>query len=66
MQGSVKWFSDRKGYGFITDENGVDRFFHHSDIFSNREFKSLPDGASVQFDGEESEKGPVAKNVTAV
>ena len=64
--GVVKWFNDSKGYGFITpDESGKDLFVHHSAI-SGEGFKSLPEGAKVQYDANQGEKGPEAKNVTLV
>ena len=61
--GTVKWFNDAKGYGFITpDEAGKDLFVHHSAIGGDG-YKSLPEGAKVEFDAAEGEKGPEAKNV---
>ena len=61
--GSVKWFDDRKGYGFIEQEEGPDVFVHHSGI-SGDGFKSLKEGDKVSFDIEEGKKGPAAVNVT--
>jgi len=64
--GTVKWFSDAKGYGFITpEEGGKDVFVHHSSI-SGEGYKSLSEGAKVQYDAVEGAKGPEAKSVVAV
>ena len=60
--GIVKWFNDRKGYGFIQQENGEDIFVHYSSI-NMPGFKSLAEGEQVTFEVEESDRGPVAKNV---
>ena len=62
-EGIVKWFSERKGYGFIEQEDGPDIFVHFSSI-SMPGFKTLADGDRVNFDVEENDRGPVAKNVT--
>ena len=61
--GIVKWFDERKGYGFIEQEEGPDVFVHHSWINATG-FKSLNDGDSVTFDVEQGQKGPAAVNVT--
>ncbi len=61
-QGTVKWFNDRKGYGFIQPENGEDLFVHHSSIQSAG-FKSLNDGDAVEFDVAPGRKGQQAVNV---
>ena len=61
-EGTVKWFSDQKGYGFIEQEEGPDIFVHHSDIDMSG-FKSLAEGDRVSFEIGEGAKGPAAKNV---
>jgi CspA family cold shock protein len=62
--GTVKWFNNDKGFGFITpDEGGKDLFVHHSAI-NGSGFRSLADGAKVQYDSEDGPKGPKAINVT--
>ena len=60
--GTVKWFNDRKGYGFIEQEDGPDVFVHHSGI-EGVGFKSLREGDRVTFDIEQGKKGPSAINV---
>lgn len=66
MRGTVKWFDARKGYGFITPDNGSkDVFVHHSEI-QMEGFKSLNDGDEVEFDIVQDQKGPKAANVTKV
>ncbi|HEY3945107.1 MAG TPA: cold-shock protein [Solirubrobacteraceae bacterium] len=64
--GTVKWFSDEKGYGFITpDDSDKDLFVHHSAIQGNG-FKSLAEGAKVSYNAERGPKGPAAANVQAL
>jgi CspA family cold shock protein len=62
-QGKVKWFSDKKGFGFIEQEEGDDIFVHFSAITMSG-FKTLAEGDRVSFDIEKGERGPSAKNVT--
>lgn len=63
--GTVKWFSDKKGYGFIESDEGNDFFVHHTDI-SGSGFKSLNEGERVTYDVEQGPKGPKAANVIKV
>ena len=64
--GTVKWFSDKKGYGFITPDDGSkDVFVHHSAIAGSG-FTSLPDGAKVSYDTEHDRRGPAAANVRLI
>jgi CspA family cold shock protein len=64
-EGIVKWFSEKKGYGFIEQDEGRDIFVHYSSINSPG-FKTLAEGERVSFDVEESDRGPVAKNVNKI
>ena len=64
--GTVKWFSDEKGYGFITpDDSGKDLFVHHSAIQGDG-YRSLSEGAKVSYEAQEGQKGPQAVNVQAI
>jgi CspA family cold shock protein len=64
--GTVKWFNEEKGFGFITpDEAGKDLFVHHSAI-NGTGFKTLAEGAKVSFDPESGPKGPNATNVSVI
>jgi len=62
-KGTVKWFDERKGYGFIAQDDGKDVFVHFSSI-TMAGFKTLAEGDEVTFDVEENERGLVAKNVS--
>jgi CspA family cold shock protein len=63
--GTVKWFNEKKGYGFIEQEDGPDVFVHHTGINSSG-FRTLNEGDQVTFDIEQGQKGPAAVNVTIV
>lgn len=64
-QGTVKWFNDQKGYGFITVEGGEDVFIHHSAIQTDG-FRSLNEGDNVEFEIVAGDKGPAADNVRKI
>ena len=63
MKGTVKWFNNQKGYGFISDEQGNDVFVHYSGLNMDG-FKCVDEGAEVEFDVVNGAKGPQATNVT--
>ncbi|MCM8770618.1 MAG: cold shock domain-containing protein [Candidatus Omnitrophica bacterium] len=65
MRGKVKWFSNQKGYGFITTEQGKDVFVHHTAI-KGEGYRTLQEGQEVEFDVEKGAKGEQAVNVTKV
>ncbi len=64
-EGKVKWFNERKGFGFIEQEGGADVFVHFSAIQGDG-FKTLAEGQTVSFDVKQGKKGPEAENVKAV
>ncbi|KPK93410.1 MAG: cold-shock protein [Deltaproteobacteria bacterium SM23_61] len=64
-EGSVKWFNEKKGYGFIQQENGQDLFVHYTAIQGDG-FKTLAEGQKVRFEVEDTPKGPKAKNVQVI
>ena len=64
-EGTVKWFNDSKGFGFISQEDGTDVFVHHTAIASEG-FRSLAEGDRVEFEQVEGPKGPQAANVRKV
>jgi len=64
-QGKVKWFNDQKGYGFISATDGKDYFVHHTSILGEG-FKTLKEGANVQFDIEKTDRGPRAVQVSVI
>ena len=65
MKGTVKWFNDQKGYGFISDENGKDVFVHFSGLVMEG-FKTLKEGQNVEFEIVDGAKGAQAVNVTVI
>lgn len=64
-QGTVKWFNDQKGFGFISATDGKDYFVHHSSIMG-KGFKTLKEGAQVQFEIENTDRGPRAVDVAVI
>ncbi|NLV67675.1 MAG: cold shock domain-containing protein [Spirochaetes bacterium] len=64
-QGTVKWFNDQKGFGFISATDGKDYFVHHSSIMGTG-FKTLKEGAQVQFEIENTDRGPRAVQVAVI
>ena len=64
--GTVKWFNDAKGYGFITPADGSKDVFVHFSAIQSEGFKSLAEGASVEYEIEDGPKGPQARNVNVV
>ena len=64
--GTVKWFNDSKGYGFITPDEGTKDLFVHFSNIAGDGFKSLPEGARVEFEPAEGQNGPEARNVVPV
>ena len=65
LEGKVKWFNEKKGFGFIEQDGGKDLFVHHTDI-TGEGFKTLSEGQRVSFEVEETPKGPKAKNVQKI
>ena len=65
-QGTVKWFDEKKGYGFIQQEDGGDDLFVHHSAIQVEGYKTLAEGAKVEFEVGEGPKGPVAENVVVV
>ena len=65
--GTVKWFDDGKGFGFITpDDGGKDLFAHHSEIKNSGGFRSLAEGAKVEFEAKQGPKGLQASNIRSM
>ncbi len=66
MKGKIKWFNDAKGFGFVTPDDGSKDVFVHFSAIQSEGFKSLAEGDAIEFDVQESEKGPKAANVRKV
>jgi len=66
LEGFVKWFSNKKGYGFLTSDDGKDYFCHYKSILSDDDYKALEEDQRVEFDIVESPKGEAAINVRLV
>ncbi len=64
-KGTVKWFNDQKGFGFISSDDGTDVFVHHTGIVGDG-FKTLNEGAKVEFKVEQSDRGPRAVQVSII
>jgi cold shock protein len=65
-QGTVKWFNDEKGFGFISPDDGSKDLFVHQSAIQSEGFRSLEEGAKVQYEAEDSDKGPRASNVQVI
>ena len=66
VKGTVKWFNSRKGYGFISSEEGNDVFVHYSALAGDEEYKTLNENDKVEFEVVEGQKGPQASNVIVI
>jgi cold shock protein len=66
VQGHVKWFNEAKGFGFISPDNGSKDVFVHFSAIQSQGFKTLAEGAAVEFEIEEGQKGPSAANVVTI
>ncbi len=65
-QGTVKWFNDQKGFGFITPDDGSPDVFAHFSEIQSEGFKTLPEGQKVEFEVQQGDKGPRAANIRIV